>query len=86
MHVLEQAKQAIYELTGDSGSVVLQGRTLHYKVTGGFYEWKYQYTGKAWDEQAQISVKSKGWESSGGAREHVLEDLVAELRQKGFLK
>ena len=86
MHVLEEAKKVIYKATGDSGSVEIQGRTLQYEVKGGFYKWEYQYTGKAWDSAAQITVKSKGWESSGGAREHVLEDLVAELRKKGFLK
>ncbi|XP_062498856.1 uncharacterized protein LOC134176185 isoform X2 [Corticium candelabrum] len=86
MHVLEEAKKVIYKATGDSGSVEIQGRTLQYEVKGGFYKWKYQFTGKAWDSVTEITVNSKGWKSSGGAREHVLKDLVAELRKKGFLK
>lgn len=85
-HGAEEIKKLIYEATGDSGSVAYQGRTLHYEVEGGFYKWEYQYKGKAWDNEAQITVKTKGWESAGGAREHVLEDLVAELRKKGLLK
>ena len=83
---MNQAKEAIYKATGDSGSVKVQGRTLEYEVKGGFHKWKYKYTGKAWDREAQISVKSKGWQSQSGAREHVLEDLIAELRKNGFLK
>lgn len=55
-------------------------------MEGGFYKWEYQYKGKAWDEEAQISVKSKGWQSAGGAREHALEDLVAELKKQGLIK
>lgn len=86
LHGAEQIKKLIYEATGDSGSITIQGRTLHYEVKGGFYKWEYQYTGKAWDEEAQISVKSKGWQSAGGAREHALEDLVAELKKLGLLK
>jgi hypothetical protein len=82
----EEIKKLIYEATGDHGHVTVQGRTLHYEVKGGFYKWEYQYRGKAWDEESGISMKSKGWQSAGGAREHALEDLVDELRKKGLLK
>jgi len=82
----EQIKELIYKATGDSGSINFQGRTLHYKVEGGFYKWEYQYKGKAWDEETSISVKTKGWQSAGGAREHALQDLVAKLKEVGLLK
>jgi hypothetical protein len=83
---VKEVKEAIYKAAGDKGSVNVQGRTLEYEITGGFHKWKFKYNGKAWDRDAQISVKSKGWKSQNGAREHVLEDLIAELRKQGFLK
>ena len=83
---VDQIKKFIYDATGDSGTISIQGRRLHYKVKGQIYKWKYQYNGEAWDEEAKVSVKSKGWQSSGGAREHALEDLVAELIKLGLLK
>ena len=83
---MEQVKKFIYEeATGDSGSIDHQGRKLHYKVTGQIYKLEYQYNGKAWDEEAKISVESKGWQSVDGARVHVLEKLVAELTKLGLL-
>jgi len=87
---VDQIKRFIYDATGDSGTIKIQGRQLHYKVKGQMYKWKYQYNGVAWDEEgdeeAKVSVKSKGWQSAGGAREHALEDLVAELIKLGHLK
>jgi hypothetical protein len=82
----EMVRDIIYAATGDSGRITVEGRTLHYEVKGGFYNWEYQYRGKAWDEEAKISVKSKRYQSAGGAREHALEDLVAELKKLGLLK
>ena len=85
LSTVDQLKEQLYTLTGSSGTMNIQGRTLHYKVKGGFYKWKYQYKGEAWDEEAAISVKTKGWKSEDGAREHALKDLVAELKKLGLL-
>ncbi len=75
----------IYEATGDSGSITVQGRVLHYRVKGGFHKWEYKYKGEAWDEETKITVKTKGWQSAGGAREHALEDLVEKLVTMKYL-
>ncbi len=72
-------------MTGSEGHVNVQGRTLHYKVKGGFYRWEYQYTGKAWDEETEISVETERYKSENGARIHALENLVAELKKLGLL-
>ncbi len=85
LSTVDQLKEQLYTLTGSSGTWNIQGRTLHYKVKGGIYKWKYQYKGEAWDEEAAISVKTKGWESEDGAREHAIEDLVAALKKLGLL-
>lgn len=83
-------KDLISRVTGDRGSMAYQGRTLHYEVKGGLHghgiKKKYQHAGKAWDDGSGISVKSKGWKSAGGARKHVLADLIVKLKQEGLLK
>ena len=83
---IDKVKEMIYDEYSDSGEYVIQGRTLHFEVKSGFYKGNYQYKGTAWDKEAGISVKSEGWESMDGAREHALEDLVAELKKLGHLK
>ncbi len=83
--VVDQLKKQLYSVTGSKGQVIVQGRTLHYEVKAGFYKWKYEYKGKAWDEEAGISIKTKAYESEQGAREHALEDLAAELKKLGLL-
>ncbi len=85
LSVIDQLKEILYTMTGSEGHVHIQGRTLHYKVKGGFYKFKYEYKGKAWDEEAGISVKTKAYQSENGARVHALEDLVAELKKLGLL-
>eukprot|EP00118_Oscarella_pearsei_P026336 m.309789 g.309789 ORF g.309789 m.309789 type:complete len:99 (+) comp47791_c0_seq1:234-530(+) len=79
-------KKAIEKATGDEGNILVQGRHLHYKVKGGIYGWKLKYTGKAWDEQSGVEVSSKHWKSQAGARSHVLEDLVNELKKRKLLQ
>ena len=76
----------VHEATGTSGSITVQGRTLQYKVKGGIYMWKYQYTGEAWDRVAGIYVNTRGWESAEKAKQHVLSDLIAKLEKLGHLK
>ena len=82
---LKAAKGIISAAAGDKGSIVLEGRRLRYEVEPYIGSWKSKYRGWAWDEQTGIKVKSSGWKSRGGAREHALEELVKKLFEEGLL-
>lgn len=81
-----QIMKLIHEAAGASGTVAIQGRSLQYKVKGGIYMWKYQFTGEAWDKATGTHVITRGWENAEGAKQHALEDLVAKLKELGHLK
>jgi len=70
----------------DSGTKVLHGRRVHYVVLEEMYEGEYQYSGEARDDEANVSVEGKRWQSAEEAREHILQDLVDELIKIGLLK
>ncbi len=78
--VVDQLAEHLYTMTGSNGQVSIQGRTLRYKAKGGFYRWQYMYKGEAWDEETGISVKTSRYLSERNAREHVLEELVEQLK------
>ena len=71
---------------GSRGSIAILGRTLHYKVKSGFYSWKYQHRGEAWDQETQIRAESKRLKGESGARKHALTNLVKKLKDLGHLK
>ena len=85
MPTLEEIKQQAYA-GGASGSIVVQGRTLHYKVKSGFSSWTYVYRGKAWDDEAGISASSGKRRSRDSARKQALANLVIDLYNRGLFK
>ena len=85
MPTLEEIKQQAYKSRGGDGSVVVQGRTLHYKVKSGFANWSYVHRGRAWDDETGVSASSKK-QSKDGARKHALANLVIDLYNRGLFK
>ena len=84
MSTLEEIKQKAYKSRGGDGSVVVQGRTLHYKVKSGFANWSYVYRGTAWDVEAGVSASSGRRQSKDGARKHALTNQITSLPTTRF--
>ena len=63
----------------------LQGRVINYKAEGRIHKFKWVYDGTAWDVESGTSVKAKHYQSSQGAIEHAVKELIEELKAKKIL-
>lgn len=59
---------------------------IRYKAEGRIHKLKWVYDGVAWDVESGTSVKAKHYQSSQGAIEHAVKDLIEDLKTKGILK
>ena len=62
-----------------------QGRVVNYKAEGRIHKLKWVYDGTAWDVESGTSVKAKHYQSSRGAIEHAVKELIEELKAKKIL-
>lgn len=62
-----------------------QGRVINYKAEGRIHKFKWVYDGTAWDVESGTSVKAKHYQSSQGAIEHAVKELIEELKAKKIL-
>ena len=62
-----------------------QGRVINYKPEGRIHKLKWVYDGTAWDVESGTSVKAKHYQSSQGAIEHAVKELIEELKAKKIL-
>lgn len=62
-----------------------QGRVINYKAEGRIHKLKWVYDGTAWDVESGTSVKAKHYQSSQGAIEHAVKELIEELKAKKIL-
>ena len=86
MPTLEEIKQQANKAGGGKGSIVVHGRTLHYKVKKGFSNWEHVHKGTAWDAETGVSASSGKKQSKDGARKHALANLVNDLYNRGLFK
>lgn len=62
-----------------------QGRVINYKAEGRIHKFKWVYDGTAGDVESGTSVKAKHYQSSQGAIEHAVKELIEELKAKKIL-
>ena len=62
-----------------------QGRLINYKAEGRMHKLKWVYDGTAWDVESGTSVKAKHYQSSQGAVEHAVKELIEKLKAKKIL-
>lgn len=62
-----------------------QGRLINYKAEGRIHKFKWVYDGTAWDVESGTSVKAKNYQSSQGAVEHAVKELIEKLKAKKIL-
>ena len=58
---------------------------INYKAEGRIHKFKWVYDGTAWDVESRTSVKAKHYQSSQGAVEHAVKELIEKLKAKKIL-
>ncbi|CAF3643642.1 unnamed protein product [Rotaria sp. Silwood1] len=63
------------------------GTTCKLQSKGGFYDWKWTWSGKFWCPSLSETIigKSTQWKSRNGAIEHAIQDYVTKMTSAGLL-
>ncbi|KAJ7365526.1 hypothetical protein OS493_005638 [Desmophyllum pertusum] len=88
MNVIQDAATlytVLQNVTGASGQLNFKGRTISYKAEGRIHKLQWVYDGTAWDVESGTSVKAKHYQSTQGAIEHAVKELIDNLKAKGIL-